>query len=264
MGRPAFTRRIAVTFAIAALACAPSKGQQSGQALFQTNCAGCHGLDGRGGEHAPDIATAQRLQRLNKAGLLRTIRDGVPAAGMPAFGSRLNREQLTAVAGYLRSLQGTPKTVAVPGNPDTGRSLFFNKAGCSACHMVAGRGGFIAADLSGYARAHSIEQIREAILNPNNNLDPRHPFATVVTNEDQQYSGMIRNEDSFSLQLQSRDGAFHLFEKSTLAAVKREQQSIMPANYASTLKPSDVNDLISYLLRVASEQPKQLEDSSEW
>ena len=183
---------------------------------------------------------------------------------MPAFGSHLNREQLTALGGYLRNLQGAHKTVPLPGNPETGRSLFFNKSGCSECHMVAGQGGFIATDLSAYAVDRSTEQIREAILNPNNNFDPRHALTAVVTNDGHQYSGIIRNEDSFSLQLQSRDGAFHLFEKSTLAAVQREQRSFMPANYGSTLSPSDVNDLISYLLWVASTQPKQTEDNSEW
>jgi cytochrome c oxidase cbb3-type subunit 3 len=249
---------------MASLACAPSPGQQSGQALYQTNCAGCHGLDGRGGEHAPDIATIQRLQRLTQAELLRTIRDGVPDSGMPAFGSRLKREQLTAVAVYLRSLQGAQKSVPLPGHPDTGRSLFFNKAGCSTCHMVAGEGGFLAGDLSSYAATHSIEQIHEAILNPNNNLDPRHAFAAVATSDGQQYTGIIRNEDSFSLQLQSCDGAFHLFEKSTLAAIKREPRSVMPVNYGSTLSPQDLDDLISYLLRIASTQPKQTEDNSEW
>ncbi|HEX3684038.1 MAG TPA: c-type cytochrome [Bryobacteraceae bacterium] len=263
MSRPV-ARRIALTLAVAALACAPSQGQQSGQAVYQTNCAGCHGLDGRGGEHAPDIATVQRLQRLTRAELLRTIRNGVPGSGMPAFGARLTHGQLTAVAGYLRSLQGAQTSVPLPGNPDTGRGLFFNKAGCSACHMADGQGGFLADDLSSYAATHSIEQIREAILNPNNNLDPRHAFAAVATNDGRQYTGVIRNEDSFSLQLQSRDGAFHLFEKSSLADIKRERRSIMPANYGSTLSPQDLDDLIGYLLRIASTQPKQTEDNSEW
>lgn len=255
---------IVTALAIAVFTGAPLRSQQPGQSLYQSNCAGCHGLDGRGGEHAPNIATVQRVQQLTDAALLRIIRDGLPAAGMPAFGSRLKSEQLSSVADYLRSLQGERKTGSLPGNPEAGHTLFFNKAGCSECHMVAGKGGFIAGDLSSYAASRSVEQIRKAVLDPNNNLDPRHPVATVVTQNGQRYTGVIRNEDNSSLQLQARDGAFHLFDKSTLASIVREKKSLMPADYGAKLSPSDVNDLISYLIQIAASEPKQAEDTSEW
>jgi len=256
--------RIAIALASAVFARSPLQAQQAGQALYQSNCAGCHGLDGRGGEHAPDIATVQRVQQLTERDLFRIIRDGVPASGMPAFGSRLNREQLSTVSGYLRSLQGERRTAPLPGNPARGRDLFFKQAGCSECHMAGGEGGFIAGDLSSHSRGHSIEQIRESILNPNNNLDPPHPLATVVTKNGQQYTGVIRNEDNFSLQLEGRDGVFHLLDKVTLVSIKREKRSFMPANYGSKLSPADVNDLISFLMQIAASQPKQTEDNSEW
>lgn len=250
--------------AILATVAAASLAQQAGQTEYQSNCAGCHGLDGRGGEHAPDIATVQRVQQLTDADLLRTMRDGIPATGMPAFGSRLTSEQLGKVAAYLRRLQGEGHTAPLPGNPDSGRRLFFNKAGCSECHMVGGQGGFIAEDLSSYANTHSIEQTREAILNPNVNLDPHHPIATVVTNNGQRYTGIIRNEDSSSMQLQARDGTFLLLQKSRLASITREKQSFMPGDYASKLSTAEINDLIGYLVQIAATHPKQAQDDAEW
>ena len=263
MSKVGVANRIALAFAISALTGPLSRAQQAGQTLYQSNCAGCHGLDARGGEHAPNIASVQRVQQMSDAGLLRVIRNGIPASGMPAFGSRLNSEQLVLVARYLRSLQGQRKTVSFPGNPETGHNLFFQKAGCSQCHMIAGKGGFIAGDLSSYAATHSMDEVREAILKPDSNSDPHHPPATLVTRKGQQYTGVIRNEDGFSIQLQSRDGEFHLFEKSTLASIAREKKSLMPANYGSKLSPADVNDLISYLMEIAAKQPKQTEDTSE-
>lgn len=232
--------------------------------MYQSNCAGCHGLDGRGGEHAPNIATASSVRQLTDADLLRTIRDGIAGAGMPAFGSKFSSAQLSAVAGYLRSLQGERNRAALPGNAETGRDLFFTKAGCSECHMIAGKGGFIASDLSSFAATHSSPQIREAILNPNDNVEPRHPVAAVVAQNGRQYAGVIRNEDSSSIQLQDRAGAFYLFEKSTLTSITREKMPLMPADYGSKLSPSDMNDLISYLGQIAAKQPKQVEDNTEW
>ena len=186
------------------------------------------------------------------------------SSDLPAFGSRLNSEQLSTVSGYLRSLQGERRTAPLPGNSVRGRDLFFNQAGCSECHMAGGEGGFIAGDLSSYSRGHSIEQIRESILNPNNNLDPPHPLAKVVTKNGQQYTGVIRNEDNFSMQLEGRDGIFNLLDKVTLVSIKREKRSFMPANYGSRLSPGDVNDLISFLMHIAASQPKQTEDNPEW
>lgn len=256
--------RIAAVIAIALMVGMPSPAQQGGQRLYQSNCAGCHGLDARGGEHAPNIATVQRVQQLPDADLLRTIRDGIPDASMPAFGGRLNSDELSAIAGYLRTLQGEQKTIPLPGNPETGERLFFSKAACSECHMVAGNGGFIAADLSSFAATRSIEQIREAILDPNKNLDLRHSMAVAVTKDNHKYIGVVRNEDNSSIQLQTRDGGFHLFDKSTLASLTLQKRSWMPYNYGSRLNPAEVNDLISYLIETAAKQPKPIPGPSEW
>jgi cytochrome c oxidase cbb3-type subunit III len=237
--------------------------QQAGQGLYQANCAGCHGLDGRGGEHAPNIATAQHVQQLADPDLLRTIRDGIPASGMPAFGSRLTSEQLIGLAHYLRGLQGERQTTAVPGDPEAGRSLFFNKAGCSECHMAEGKGGFIADDISSYAGTHSAEEARDAILNPDNNVDPHHAIATAVTRDGRRYTGIVRNEDSSSLQLQARDGSFYLLDKSTLAGITREKKSLMPSDYGSKLSPAELNNLISYLVKAAVTHPDQTGNNDE-
>src|SRR5207237_2155135 len=69
---------------------APENGRQAlaeGRQAFDTRCAGCHGLDGRGGERAPDIATRSAVQGRSDANLTRIIRNGIPRAGMPGFGS---------------------------------------------------------------------------------------------------------------------------------------------------------------------------------
>jgi mono/diheme cytochrome c family protein len=131
----------------------------AGKETFASTCANCHGLDGRGGEHAPDIAERPRVQQLPDAELFKIIENGIPGAGMPAFHS-LESSNIRAVVTYLRTLQGTGKPVKLAGDPARGETIFFGNAGCSGCHMVAGKGGYIASDLSAYARTHSVEQVR--------------------------------------------------------------------------------------------------------
>ena len=237
---------------------APQGGSaQVGQQLFSSNCAGCHGLDGHGGEHGPNIATTAEVQRLSDRDIHGIVRDGIPVGGMPAFRSRFNAAQLNAVVSYVRVLQGKHAAVSVPGNPEKGRALFFGQARCSECHTIAGKGGFIASDLSSYGNQHSPDIIRSAILEPNKNLDPRHRTVIAVTRDGRRYTGMARNEDNFSIQLQALDGTLHFLDKSTLASLEREPGSLMPSNYRSILSPGDLDDLVSYLMRAGSGRPSK-------
>ena len=234
---------------------------QAGQQLFSSSCAGCHGLDGHGGEHGPNIATTSEVQRLGDRDILRIVRDGIAGAGMPAFRSKFDDAQLNAVLSYVRVLQGKRAAVSVPGHPEKGHLLFFGKARCSECHMVGGKGGFVGPDLSGYGAEHSPDAIRETIVDPNKNLDPRHRTVTAVTRDGQKFTGRALNEDNFSVQLQTMDGTFHFFDKSTIAHLEHEPRSIMPSNYGSMLSTADLDNLVSYLMTAAARQtPKTGED----
>jgi len=73
----------------------------------------------------------------------------------------------------------------------------------------------------------------------------------VTTREGRQFTGMARNEDNFSLQLQSLDGTFHLFSKKDLEHFEYLPKSLMPSDYGSVLSATEVDDLMSYLVRAA-------------
>ena len=235
----------------------------AGKRTFASTCANCHGLDGRGGERAPDIAERPRVQQLSDDQLFKIIENGIPETGMPAFRS-LQSPTIKAVVVYLRTLQGAKWAVNLPGDPAHGETIFTGKAGCSGCHMVAGKGGFIASDLSAYARAHTVEQIRKEITTPPNS-DHRARMVTATARSGEKYTGRIRNEDNFSLQLQTLDGMFHFLAKSEIETLEYSSQPLMPSDYGSTLSPNELNDVVSYLMRVASTstiQPETAEKKS--
>jgi cytochrome c oxidase cbb3-type subunit 3 len=227
-----------------ALAAAGPK--DAGQTSFVSHCAGCHGLDGRGGEHAPDIATNPIVQAFSEADLERIVQNGIPSHGMPGF-NNLGPAAIKSVVDYLLILQGKQSTATVQGNASRGKRLFFGRAQCSNCHMVHGQGGFLGVDLTEYSRTHSPQEMREAIVNPNKNLDPRQDTVVAVTRDGEKLIGIARNEDNFSVQLETADGVFHLLMKSNLAALDHVPQSLMPSDYASKLSASEIDDLISFL-----------------
>jgi cytochrome c oxidase cbb3-type subunit III len=221
-----------------------------GRQVFSSSCAGCHGLDGRGGERAPDIASKPEVQRLSSAALTRIVHDGVTGTGMPSF-RLLGASRIQAVVLYVRSLQGRGEAGRLPGNSEAGKGLFFGKAGCAECHMVAGVGGFIGSDLSNYAATESAQEIRDAILHPEAKADPAKKAVLVTTMSGEQLTGVARNEDNFSLQLQTLDGSFHLFTKTDLKSVEHQDRSLMPSDYGSRLSRVELNDIVSYMMSVA-------------
>ncbi|MGA9508436.1 MAG: c-type cytochrome [Candidatus Sulfotelmatobacter sp.] len=227
-------------------AAAVARGKQT----FASTCAGCHGLDGRGGERAPNIAQNSKVQRLSDTEIDSIIENGIPGAGMPAFRS-LGALQIRPVISYLRALQGTNNSAKLPGDAARGEILFFGKAHCSGCHMVAGKGGFIASDLSGYASVHGIDQTRSAITSPALRGNRSARTATATTRDGERYVGRIRNEDNFSLQLQAFDGAFHFLSKSDVQTLEISSRPLMPSEYGSILSSNELNDLLSFLMRAA-------------
>jgi hypothetical protein len=116
--------------------------------------------------------------------------------------------------------------------------------------------------LSQFAGTHSGEQTRNAITNPI--MDRQSRTAIATTRSGEKYSGRVRNEDNFSLQMQSLDGAFHFLLKSDLDRLDYASQPLMPSNYNSSLNPDELNDVISYLMTLGkSNQSKTDEEFDE-
>ena len=218
-----------------------------GSDLFSSHCSGCHGSDGRGGEHAPNIATTPAIQHLSDSGLTALVEKGVAGAGMPGF-AWIGHEKIVTIVAYLRGLQGRGSTVEIPGSPANGESLFRGKAKCAECHMVNGSGGFIASDLTFYGADASPSQIRAVILDPARSLPAQNQTVTLTTRTGHTYSGLKRLEDNFSMTLQSTDGTFYYLHKDSAAKVEKGTVSLMPTNYGAVLNVSEVDDLVSYLI----------------
>ncbi len=178
---------------------------------------------------------------------------------MPAFHS-LSDADIEAIVQYLRCQAGTNEEGKVPGDPLAGKKLFYGNATCSRCHMADGKGGFIASDLSQYGRMHSPQQIRSAIVSPKDSPTIRMRLATLTLRDGRKFTGRVRNEDNFSIQIQALDGTFHFVSKSAIDKIEYDQKLLMPADYGSALTSEELNDLISYLMSVSGDNSPSAEN----
>jgi cytochrome c oxidase cbb3-type subunit 3 len=95
-----------------------SAREKRGEALFQANCAFCHGADGTGKNwigqfmepKARDL-TAYSAAQMPPARLKRVIREGLPGTSMPAWQHVLRASEIDAIAAYVgRAMVGTQGT----------------------------------------------------------------------------------------------------------------------------------------------------------
>ena len=88
---------------------AAAQSTETGRQAFVARCASCHGTDGNGGEQGPNIAT--RIPFRTDQELAAVVREGLPAAGMPAFAGLTGSEAAELIR-FLRTLR--PRNGAGP------------------------------------------------------------------------------------------------------------------------------------------------------
>jgi mono/diheme cytochrome c family protein len=140
-----FLSRTVSAFVVASLTAACTAGllgaQEagfSGEALFRTACANCHGIDGTGApastvvfsEELPDFTDCSFATREPIADWAAIVHEGGPTRGfgriMPAFGDALTDEEIERVLGYVRSFCGS--TAWPRGELNLPRALVTEKA----------------------------------------------------------------------------------------------------------------------------------------
>jgi mono/diheme cytochrome c family protein len=130
----------------------PDQALTESNALYDQNCAGCHGADGNGGA-ARGLIDPVFLEIADEATIRRITAAGVPGTAMPAFamesGGSLTDEQIDSI---VRSIRGTwtsagaandsnppPYSTSTAGDPTRGGEAFATF--CARCHGADGRGG---------------------------------------------------------------------------------------------------------------------------
>jgi cytochrome c oxidase cbb3-type subunit III len=74
--------------------------------IFATRCLACHGPKGQG-LVGPNLTDNFQVHGSTRSDIYKTIRDGVPAKGMQAWGKLLKPDELKRIAAFVGTLRGT-------------------------------------------------------------------------------------------------------------------------------------------------------------
>jgi putative heme-binding domain-containing protein len=165
----------------------------------------------------------------------------------------------------VKGLRGTAIDAPSPGDAAHGETVFWGKGECGSCHMVKGRGSIIGPDLSNLAGLRKTNSIIAALTKEQHrvygpggaqphNLTPlpTYPVVRVTTAAGKTVRGVLRNEDSFSMQIMGLDQTLHLLDRAKLKSVVYEPKGLMPTDYDKRLSQAEFDDLLAFLTRLGT------------
>jgi putative heme-binding domain-containing protein len=212
----------------------------AGVAIFNSNCAVCHGRDGRGGR-GPNLRKALR-NGSSDSDIEAVIRNGVPGTAMPSF--HFEKDELEGLLEYIHSLrQVTLLSQPLEGNAEAGKRLY-EAQGCSSCHEIGNHGSALGPSLTRIGASRSYEYLKQSIVDPSADIADEYRAITIETRDGKRYQGIWVNEDSFTVQIRLYDESFLSFEKQNLRREVYAKKSLMPAYH---FDEADLNDLLAYL-----------------
>jgi len=243
---------------------ADAQTADAGRRQYQARCVGCHGQDGTGGGHGPNIVDVPRSLAASQEAVRSLILKGIPDGGMPAF--QISDAEADAIAAYVMTLKepavGSAAALKSASGDAAAGERFFAEKGCTSCHMIRGRGGVLGPDLSNVGRDRTPPQIEQALRDPGSvpaaaegrgvrggRGAPAFRAVTVRLHDGRTIRGIAKNENAFDLQLLAVDGSLHLLSKDQVAEVVREK-SLMPKLEASG---EEMRSLVAYLSGLRSE-----------
>lgn len=234
-----------------------------GRELYNQTCTSCHGPDGAAGEMGPALgAPARRYAQGSDAQIFEAIKNGISGTQMPPFASQLPDTNIWKVAAYIRGLRGTAIDAPAAGDAAAGEAIFWGKGECGSCHIVKAKGGLVGPDLTNLAGTRKTASIVDAltvpmhkvfgdggaiprILIPNTTYQP----VRVTAADGKVITGVLKNEDSYSLQVMGTDNQLHMFDRAKVKVVY-ETKSLMPTDYAKRLTANELKNLLAYLTRL--------------
>lgn len=177
-----------------------------------------------------------------------------------------NEAQRTLVAAQLTPRPLVPKPAAtdlaswetlldqVPGSPDlnVGRRLFFHSklAACYKCHAIHGRGHNIGPDLTTINRQSNIDRrwLLRHIIDPSAEVAPYYRPQLIITVDGEAKTGFIVGREGKRQGYLAANGELFYVDKSDIEDRREMKTSIMPTGLLDKLTPSEIRDLIGYLL----------------
>jgi mono/diheme cytochrome c family protein len=218
---------------------------QAGGALFQQNCAFCHGRDAMGGETGPDLTQSNLvLDDTTGEKIAAVVREGRPDNKMPGF--NFSSQEMHSIIAFIRSREAEAKAhpggrrgVAIEdlqtGNAEAGKRYFEGPGGCTKCHSPSG-------DLAGLANRYKGLQLERRMLYP----EDAKSTLTVTVPSGEKISGTLAYHDEFTVALRGSNGIYRSWPANSVRYTV-ESPADAHVELFDKYTDDDVHNLMAYL-----------------
>jgi cytochrome c oxidase cbb3-type subunit 3 len=234
-----------------------------GQKVFAGACGFCHGPNANGGESGADLIRSPLA--LNDEGgdkIGPVIRQGRPAAGMPAF-PQMTDEQIKDIAAFLRARQqaainrGSYKLLELnTGDAKKGEAFFASH--CAGCHQPD-------KDLAHIASKYETSVLISRMLYPGGRggrggrggagrggggrgaANNTPATVTVTLPDGQKYSGHLEYLDDFDVSLRDDAGQIHTFARAANVRVEVSDPLKAHAELLKNYTDAEWHNVLAYL-----------------
>ena len=142
------------------------------------------------------------------------------------------------------------------GDRERGKHLF-NSTQCATCHQLGSVGQTVGPDLNNLSQRFSVREVLEATLEPSHTISDRYQSKVIVTVDGDQFNGMaIKQADGGYVILRS-DGKRIRVAADDIEEIKDSKISAMPTGLLNELAPSEIADLVAYLMQPKNEMAQQ-------
>jgi putative heme-binding domain-containing protein len=130
-----------------------------------------------------------------------------------------------------------------------GRTLFNGKAACATCHELRGEGKRVGPELGNLVHRDYASVLLD-IAEPNATINPDGVGYVVTTKAGESFVGTRLGESAYELQIAQVEGTVARIKKSAIAKTEPMTVSLMPPGLEKTLTPTELRDLMAYLLTI--------------
>jgi putative heme-binding domain-containing protein len=157
------------------------------------------------------------------------------------------------MVGHVQQLSRQGTSEPSSGDAAAG-AIVYDKSGCSVCHTLDGKGGFLGPDLTGIGARRAVSHLRQSLTNPNADISLDYRTVSLTDRAGTQTSGIHLNEDEYSVHLRDVAGNLRSFMKVDVAQLSLPRTSLMPPFIP--LAPADLENLVAYLSALRPEKAR--------
>ncbi len=152
-------------------------------------------------------------------------------------------DRAAVIENYTRQLE----SISVPGREQLGRDVF--QKACAQCHRLGGVGSDVGPPLN-QLRDKTPQQLMEAILDPNREVDPKYVSYSVLLTDGRTFAGIIQDESATQIVLAEAGGKMHVIRRQEIELLRNSGTSLMPVGLEQQVSAEQMAPLLNYLRSV--------------